>query len=78
MMANQTTASILLAFLNEAEKTRLQELFQRMNTNQGHITFDAFWRQLRDCLMMMGHWRPRRLLIMASCNGCIRETCGEI
>ena len=47
-MANQTTSSTL-AFLNEAEKTRVQEMYQMVKRKQGNIKFDDFWRQLHDC-----------------------------
>ena len=48
IMTNQTTSSTL-AFLNEAEKTQVQEMYQRVNVKQGNIKFKTFWRQLRDC-----------------------------
>ena len=41
IMANQTASST--AFLNEAEKTRVQEMYQMVNSKQGNIKFNAFW-----------------------------------
>ena len=45
VMANQTTSSTL-ACINEAEKIRVQEMYQLVNRKQGNIKFDVFWRQL--------------------------------
>ena len=47
-MSNKTTAGVL-SFINEAEKTRVRELYSRVILKDGDIRFDAFWHQLRDC-----------------------------
>ena len=48
VMSNKTTAGVL-SFINEAEKTRVRELYSRVILKDGDIRFDAFWHQLRDC-----------------------------
>ena len=66
-MANKTNSSTH-AFLDEAEKIRIQEMYQMVICKQGIIKFDAFWRQVRrqllDCFDEVNHRRLRRLLMI--------------